>query len=86
MMHIKEVIEKMKEELKEETSYKIVLEGDVVEERMEFSGHAPTMVQRLSKALGVAIAKAVAPESLETAYETTADWVKKAAEEEMAKK
>lgn len=86
MTPIKEVIDKMKEELKEETSYKIVLEGDIVEERMEFSGHAPTMVQRLSKALGVAIAKSVAPESLETAYETTADWVREASEKELAKR
>ena len=83
MMHIKEVIEKMKGDLKEETSYKVVIQGNIFEGIEEIEGYAPIIVPRIAETLGRCIAKGTNEGRIEDAFDAVDLWIREAAKKEI---
>ena len=82
MMHIKEVIEKMKTDL----SYKVVLTGDGLKRKADINGHGSIVTFALADTLGTVIGKSVKPEHFETVFKDVEEVIRKNAEKEMAKR
>lgn len=85
MTSVKEIIEKMKEELREETSYKVVVRGDAFVGSEEIEGHAPTVVTRLAETLGRCIVMGTNEGRLEDAFHYVNILIRESAKREVMK-
>ena len=83
MTHIKEVLEEMVKKIGVDTSYEVVLKGNVMKSEEQVAGHAPTIVIRLAQALGHCVAKSVSAESREDAYTEISRMIREYAEKEI---